>query len=81
MTELTQASLEAILLDMAHMVTSEGKVIRIRPKVLIIPFGQYKTARKVLYPHKVLKRRKGIRGRIYTLKWRRKNAGLFQYLG
>jgi hypothetical protein len=77
MTELTQANLEAILLDIGRAVDEQGEVIRIRPTTILVPRGMQKRVRKIMYPHNILKRRKGIRGRIYTLKWRRKNAGLF----
>ncbi len=79
MSELTEANLEAILLEMAQMVDDRGEVIRLRPTTILVPHGMQKHVRKIAYPHNILKRHKGVRGRTRTLKWRRKNAGLFTY--
>lgn len=68
MTALTHESLEAVLLDMAHMVTSRGEVIRIRPKHLIIPPVMY---RSLMYRTPIRKAR-GIRGRKKALYGRSK---------
>ena len=72
MTDLTQDSLEKICLDMAFMINSGGETTVIKPKQLIVPLGMFKLARNIMFPHYILKRRKGVRGRAMTLKWRRK---------
>jgi len=72
MTELTQNSLEGILLDMAFTINSRGETMTWRPTQLLVQPHMYKAARRILWPHNVLKHRKGARGRAMTLKWRRK---------
>lgn len=46
--------------------------LKVRPSHLIVPPSLFKLARRIAFPHNILKRRKWARGRALTLKWRRK---------
>jgi hypothetical protein len=47
-------------------------LITVKPTQLIVQPTMFMLARRILFPHHILKRRKGARGRAMTLKWRRK---------
>jgi hypothetical protein len=72
MNELSQANLEKALMAIAaHDGINETR-LSVKPRHLIVPHWIFKVARRILFPHHILKRRKGARGRAMTLKWRRK---------
>jgi phage major head subunit gpT-like protein len=56
----------------AKAIGDANNVMIIKPTQLIVPQGLFKLARRIVFPHHILKRRKGARGRAMTLKWRRK---------
>lgn len=68
MTELTQESLEKVLLDMAHMVNSRGEVFTIRPKHLIVSPVMF---RSLMY-RTPIRMARGLRGRKRALYGRSK---------
>jgi phage major head subunit gpT-like protein len=65
-------NLEKALMAIAAHVDSHGHNLTVKPRHLIMPQWFFKVARRILFPHHILKRRKGARGRAMTLKWRRK---------
>ena len=76
MTELTEESLEKVLLDMAFMINSQGETFVIRPKQLIVPPAIFRT---MMY-RTPIKMAKGIRGRKRALYWRSKPP-MWQFFG
>lgn len=71
MGELTQATLEQAIADLATLVDNSTPYV-MKPTQLIVPQSMFKLARRIVFPHRILKARKGVRGRAMTLKWRRK---------
>jgi len=72
MTALTEQSLEEAIMQLAGMVENMEERIVMRPSHLIVPPSLFKLSRRIIFPHYILKRRKGVRGRAMTLKWRRR---------
>jgi phage major head subunit gpT-like protein len=69
---LTQESLEFAIAELAKSIKDMEARMAAQPTHLIVPPSMFKLARRIVFPHKILKRRKGLRGRAMTLKWRRK---------
>ena len=72
MTGLTMQSLEKAILDIVNFVHEDGEPLTVKPTQLLIHPAALRDVRRILFPHRILKRRKGVRGRAMTLKWRRK---------
>jgi hypothetical protein len=72
MIDLTESSLGKMLLDIAAMVENPEDERKLKPTQILIHPAAFKVARRIIFPHHILKRRKGARGRALTLKWRRK---------
>ena len=59
-------------MEQAIRLITVDDTVQLKPTQMFVSAGLYKTALKIMFPHHVLKRRKGVRGRALTLKWRRK---------
>ena len=69
---LTEAGLEQAVMRLAGLIDDMGMRLAMQPTHLIVQPMHTKLVRRILFPHHILKRRKGVRGRAMTLKWRRK---------
>jgi hypothetical protein len=67
-TDLTQESLEKVLLDIAFMVNSQDETFVIRPKHLIVPPAIF----CIMMYRTPIKMARGVRGRKRALYWRSK---------
>ena len=69
---MTQDDLTETIMRMARAIESVELGLKIQPSHLLVQPNMLHLARRILWPHHILKRRKGVRGRAMTLKWRRK---------
>jgi len=69
---MTQDDLSETIMRMARAIESVEFGLKIQPSHLLVQGNMIHLARRILWPHHILKRRKGVRGRAMTLKWRRK---------
>lgn len=69
---MTEDDLTETLMRMARAIESVELGLKIQPSHLLVQGNMINLARRILWPHYILKRRKGARGRAMTLRWRRK---------
>lgn len=69
---MTEDDLTETLMRMARAIEGVELGLKIQPSHLLVQSNMLNLARRILWPHHILKRRKGARGRAMTLKWRRK---------
>jgi len=51
---------------------TDKELLELAAEAAGIELIQFKLSRRIIFPHYILKRRKGVRGRAMTLKWRRR---------